>query len=909
MTLTGSLDFGERLDGLIMTIEVGHFSEAFFVQEFTWDELQIHQEQSFQLHQSLGQSIKNSRYYQAIPYIAVECPGLDGDNSSIPIIFEDKYRFCTPDQEEASGKSDLDEIDFAFDDECCDNKNVVDDELVIIDTDISDIPASQDDPNSSFALGGMLCNGRGPFRETMILDDDLENENSDLCKALDEIQHLEDPLNSIDLKSALRDDPDSRHDIAGNNSPEYQERCLVGHGVAPCHNVNGVVEDNTCSVDETSSFSENKKEDNATLMDVPSQETLSTQDEREKSEQNTSGEKCDELEKDNLKNTCNISDQFANSSGIENSGINKIEENVKDTQEMQTESNENTIKETNDKKDCSTSESSTLDSSHQEASSVVEVEPHGQHETSTDSMSKKEPLSPSDRVMSDDTVSSINNKEPGNNLLVPCKGSESISTSNIVASDPPSSNISTCNKEPDEQVNSSVLCRSSNVVTSRDNVSPKSNNKDHGDTNLVSSDFLEDNKASKDETSVAVVDTNLVSSDVLEDNKARQDETSVVDTNLVSSDVLEDNKARQDETSVVDTNLVSGDVLEDNKASQDKTPVVDTNLVSSDVLEDNKASQDKTSVLDTNLVSSDVQVDNKARQDETPVSDDVNNLLQSSNVVTFSSCREGLDTASMDSILSDSKSDSSVYETPVSSEATGSPSNSQPEVSSNTDGNTSPSFSRINSTYGGSIKSRFELAKRFVKRQLKFNWKIYSENDSNITIITTIVVIAIAIIIITTIVVITIAIIIITTIVVITIAIIIITTIVVITIAIIITTIVVITNAIIIITTIVVITNAIIIITTIVVIAIAIIIITTIVVITIAIIITTIVVITNAIIIITTIVVITNAIIIITTIVVIAIAIIIITTIVVITNAIIIITTIVVFLLIKTNITKQLLPN
>ena len=40
--------------------------------------------------------MKGSRYYQTIPPVQVECPLLDGDPTSIPIIFEDKYSFSEP---------------------------------------------------------------------------------------------------------------------------------------------------------------------------------------------------------------------------------------------------------------------------------------------------------------------------------------------------------------------------------------------------------------------------------------------------------------------------------------------------------------------------------------------------------------------------------------------------------------------------------------------------------------------------------------------------------------------------------------------------------------------------------------------------------------------------------------------
>lgn len=50
----------------------------------------------YQQQQSLAQSVKTSRYYQSIPPVQVECPLLDGDNSSTPIIFEDKFSFLEP---------------------------------------------------------------------------------------------------------------------------------------------------------------------------------------------------------------------------------------------------------------------------------------------------------------------------------------------------------------------------------------------------------------------------------------------------------------------------------------------------------------------------------------------------------------------------------------------------------------------------------------------------------------------------------------------------------------------------------------------------------------------------------------------------------------------------------------------
>lgn len=75
---------------------ISHLSEAFFIKTYSWEEVQNKHDQLFQQHQSLAQSVKGSRYYQSIPPVQVECPLLDGDQTSVPIIFEDKYSFILP---------------------------------------------------------------------------------------------------------------------------------------------------------------------------------------------------------------------------------------------------------------------------------------------------------------------------------------------------------------------------------------------------------------------------------------------------------------------------------------------------------------------------------------------------------------------------------------------------------------------------------------------------------------------------------------------------------------------------------------------------------------------------------------------------------------------------------------------
>ncbi|CAB4027272.1 FAM135B-like isoform X1 [Paramuricea clavata] len=68
-----------------------HFSEAFFVHELPWKSLLNVTDSSFQKHLSMGQCVKSSRYLSIIPPVTIECAEVDGDNTSTPIFFEDRY--------------------------------------------------------------------------------------------------------------------------------------------------------------------------------------------------------------------------------------------------------------------------------------------------------------------------------------------------------------------------------------------------------------------------------------------------------------------------------------------------------------------------------------------------------------------------------------------------------------------------------------------------------------------------------------------------------------------------------------------------------------------------------------------------------------------------------------------------
>ncbi|XP_018418208.1 PREDICTED: protein FAM135B [Nanorana parkeri] len=73
------------------TLRVRRFSEAFFYTEHEKPAALTFQESLIQSHGNLSSVVRSSEYLTGMPPLPVECLDIDGDWSSIPIIFEDRY--------------------------------------------------------------------------------------------------------------------------------------------------------------------------------------------------------------------------------------------------------------------------------------------------------------------------------------------------------------------------------------------------------------------------------------------------------------------------------------------------------------------------------------------------------------------------------------------------------------------------------------------------------------------------------------------------------------------------------------------------------------------------------------------------------------------------------------------------
>uniref|UniRef100_A0A8C4Q3D4 DUF676 domain-containing protein n=1 Tax=Eptatretus burgeri TaxID=7764 RepID=A0A8C4Q3D4_EPTBU len=72
-------------------LRVRRFSEAFFFQEHTKNSALENPETQVQQHSVVATTVRNSNYLALLPPLPVECTAVDGDFTSLPIIFEDRY--------------------------------------------------------------------------------------------------------------------------------------------------------------------------------------------------------------------------------------------------------------------------------------------------------------------------------------------------------------------------------------------------------------------------------------------------------------------------------------------------------------------------------------------------------------------------------------------------------------------------------------------------------------------------------------------------------------------------------------------------------------------------------------------------------------------------------------------------
>lgn len=80
-----------NLESVHHKMRIQHMREAFFTEDHPWLALCTSHELSASQQTRMGSMIKNSLYYQLIPPVDLACVSLDGDNSTMPIIFEDRY--------------------------------------------------------------------------------------------------------------------------------------------------------------------------------------------------------------------------------------------------------------------------------------------------------------------------------------------------------------------------------------------------------------------------------------------------------------------------------------------------------------------------------------------------------------------------------------------------------------------------------------------------------------------------------------------------------------------------------------------------------------------------------------------------------------------------------------------------
>nr|KAF6326291.1 family with sequence similarity 135 member B [Pipistrellus kuhlii] len=89
------------------TLRVRRFSEAFFYMEHHKLAILTFQENLVQSHSQLSLDLRSSEYLSTMPPLPAECLDIDGDGSTLPVIFEDRYVDCPAPGQRVSVYSDF----------------------------------------------------------------------------------------------------------------------------------------------------------------------------------------------------------------------------------------------------------------------------------------------------------------------------------------------------------------------------------------------------------------------------------------------------------------------------------------------------------------------------------------------------------------------------------------------------------------------------------------------------------------------------------------------------------------------------------------------------------------------------------------------------------------------------------
>lgn len=73
-------------------LRVRRFAEAFFVLDNPRQSAAGCYDQNYQNYIAVSEMVRRSRYWASLPSLPVHCVELDGDLSTLPIIFEDQYQ-------------------------------------------------------------------------------------------------------------------------------------------------------------------------------------------------------------------------------------------------------------------------------------------------------------------------------------------------------------------------------------------------------------------------------------------------------------------------------------------------------------------------------------------------------------------------------------------------------------------------------------------------------------------------------------------------------------------------------------------------------------------------------------------------------------------------------------------------